>query len=187
MTSSLTVNLVVIDVEPDAQLLRLVIESYGGRVNLIPVALPSQLVEALSGQAGTGPAEHVLICGHGGPGPNDEPQILIPELAEDLYVGQPFRDMGPGHVRDLVHLDGEVVVSCPCSSGRPEMAAAFMAAGAGAGAFVGPISDEDGKSCLQFVVTLYYGLLAQGLSLSDAVEQARGFDDATGLFKLNTR
>ena len=178
MPSPLTVKLIVTDDSWAAQTRRLVLEEFGARVNFLPITSPSRLVAALSGESEFGPAPHIFICGHG-----DERGILLEELAEELYVGEPFRDvLTPADVRALVHLQGQAVISTACGSGSPEMASAFL--GAGASAFIGPVEPEDGGAAIMFVISLYYWLSERKLPLAEAVARACAIDDETALFRL---
>lgn len=171
------VDLVDID-DSSSRPIRDALEEFGIRVHYHPIGQPRHIVAALGS---TRPVAPFVILGcHG-----DEGRILLPELGEPVASAQPFNGlMGPDEVRRHLRLAGSFVVSLGCETGSPELAEAFLDAGA-AGYFA-PQEAPDGHAAFLVAVLFFYGLTG-GKTVAEAAQRARGYDGATSMWRLWTR
>lgn len=172
------IDLAAIECGAEAHALRGCLEELGLRhelrVQLHPIGRPSQLAKLLAEGAG----EHLLLVCHGTKG-----GIVLPELPAELNENEPCGALLlPADMQQLASLDGRMVVSTGCSTGNPELAASFLAAGASA--YLAPVGDPDGEAAFGFCVAFYYALLYLDLPLAQAVERARSLGGESELFRL---
>lgn len=123
-TSWTTVDLLDVD-SGHGGVLREALETFGVRVNRSPIGQARHLVQALSDRPR---APFLLLACHG-----DEGSIVIPELAPELEVHQPYRRrVGPDELRSFACFDGATVIATGCDTGHPAMVEAVLDCGAGA-------------------------------------------------------
>jgi hypothetical protein len=165
----------VIDVEAyEAVALRAVLEQFGIRVQLFPVGQARHLVAALGAEAR---APYVVLACHG-----DEGRILLGELAEEVERFQPVHgSLGPDEVRRFADLPGSVVICTGCDTGTPELADAFLAAGASA--YLAPAGAPFGYASVFAPAFLFYEL-TERRSLEQAVERLRAHDRELAMWRL---
>ncbi|MFG3256468.1 hypothetical protein [Streptomyces sp. NPDC048172] len=158
--------------------LRTALEPFGVHVNHFPVGSARHFVAALGGRRT--PAPYVLLCCHG-----DEGRILLEELAEEIARFQPFPGhVGPAEVRTHVRLPGSVVISTGCETGAPELAEAFLEAGASA--YVAPEGAPFGYASVFAPLLLFYEL-TETRSLEAAVGKLRAHDEELAMWRLFRR
>ncbi len=171
------VDLVDID-DSSARPLRDALEEFGIRVHYHPIGQSRHIVAALGSARQIAP--FVILGCHG-----DEGRILLPELGEPIASEQPFTGLlGPDEVRRHLRLNGSFVVSIGCETGSPELADAFL--DAGAGGYFAPQEAPDGHAAFLVAVLFFYELTA-GKTVAEAAGRARGYDGATSMWRLWSR
>ncbi len=171
------VDLVNID-DSSSRPLRDALEEFGIRVLYHPVRQPRHIVTALGSDRTVAP--FVVLGCHG-----DEGRILLPELGEPIASDQPFNGLlGPDEVRRHLQLSGSFVVSIGCETGRPELAEAFL--DAGAVGYFAPQEAPDGHVAF-LVALLFFYELTGGMAAVEAAQRARRYDAATHMRRLWSR
>ncbi|NUU20863.1 MAG: hypothetical protein HOV68_05010 [Streptomycetaceae bacterium] len=170
----------LLDVESgSARPLRDALEVFGVRVNYLPVGQPRHLVAALDGSRPIAP--YVLLACHG-----DEGRIIVcEELADELATFQPFNgSLGPAEVRAHVRLPGSTVIVTGCDTGHPDLAEAFL--DAGATAYIAPREAPFGYASVFAPLMLFYELTEQR-TLPQAVAHLRAHDKELAMWELFQR
>jgi hypothetical protein len=107
----------------------------------------------------------------------------MPDIHESLWDMQPFvGSMTPRHVRDHLALAGARVLNTACSSGKQDMASAFL--DAGCEWYVAPTGDIDSTASFIFAVNFMYYHLTLGVEPERAVSIVGSAEDDTGSFRL---
>ncbi|MEV5597346.1 hypothetical protein [Streptomyces sp. NPDC052496] len=155
--------------------LRDALESFGVRVNYLPIGQPRHFVAALDGSRTVAP--YVILACHG-----DEGRILMEGLAPEIAAYQPFNDSaGPDDVRVHVRLPGSVVIVNGCDTGDPALADAFL--DAGASAYIAPRGAPFGYASVFAPLFLFYELTEER-TLTEAVTRLRAHDDELGMWEM---
>ncbi len=138
--------------DSSARPLRDALEEFGIRVHYHPVGQPRHIVAALGSDRQVAP--FVILGCHG-----DDGRILLPELGEPIASEQPFTGlMGADEVRRHLRLTGSFVVSIGCETGSPELADAFL--DAGAVGYFAPQEAPDEHAAFLVAVLFFYELTA---------------------------
>lgn len=161
-------SFVVTDGSVESHALRYVLELYNYRVETHWVGSRKELIKILGGEI---PTHNIVVLDcHGDeegiiPGP-DEPSIGAEEL------------------RKIVRLPGRLFVSLGCETGRPQLAESFLTGGCDH--YIAPTEGIRGDATLFFGMHLFY-YMANGITLEEAVEKSRRFDEHTGFFRHYTK
>lgn len=161
--------------EVDARPLRDGLETFGIKVNLIPIGQARHLITALGDAREI--ARYVVIACHG-----DEGRILLDELADEVARFQPFEgSMGPDEVRQHLRLPGRVVICTGCDTGDEALAKAFLEAGASA--YLAPTGAPFGYASFFAPLMVFYEL-TELRTLEQAVDRLQQHDGELAMWKL---
>ena len=158
--------------------LRGALEAFGVQVNYLPIGQQRHVIAALGSDRPIAP--YVVIAAHG-----DDGRILMDELDESVGRHQPFAGhLGPDEIRAHLRLRGATVILTACDGGAPELAQAFL--DAGAAALVADTNAPFGYTSLFVPIFLMYELTQQR-TLDEAVEKLRAHDDELSTWRLFRR
>jgi hypothetical protein len=169
-------EVLLIELDNQGDALRLALEQFALRVNLVRIGQARHLVAALSD---IGDSEYVVLSGHGQDG-----DILIPELAPELEAQQPFhRVLTPEVVSTYAHLDHALVISTGCGTATPAMGQAML--GRGATGYLAPVAEPYGYAAF-FAVTYLFYELTQGRNIRQAVARLCDHDPELNMWQLHS-
>lgn len=167
----------LIDIESgDGIALREALETFGVRVNRVPVGQGRHLLQALSRES---PAPFVVLACHG-----EDGSIVLPELAPELDRYQPFsRRVTPEDLRSFARFEGASVIATGCDTGHPALVQAVL--DCGASAYLAPDGAPFGYASFFAPVFLFYELTEQR-TLAEAVQRLQRHDRELGMWRLHT-
>ena len=165
----------IVDIDSgDGDAVRTGLERFGIRTRRTHVGQARHLLAALTEDSD---AEYLLMLCHG-----DEGAIVLPELAEEVEQYQPFHGrITPDDLRGFARLDGRVVLATGCETGHPDLAQAFL--DAGAAAYVAPTGAPFGYASYFAPISLFYDLTEQR-TLEEAVAHLHQRDTELNMWHL---
>jgi hypothetical protein len=165
----------IVDIESgDGDAVRTGLERFGIRTRRTHVGQARHLLAALTEDSD---AEYLLMLCHG-----DEGAIVLPELAEEVEQYQPFHGrITPDDLRGFARLDGRVVIATGCETGHPDLAQAFL--DAGAAAYIAPTGAPFGYASYFAPISLFYDLTEQR-TLDEAVAHLHQRDTELNMWRL---
>jgi hypothetical protein len=165
----------IVDIESgDGDAVRTGLERFGIRTRRTHVGQARHLLAALTEHSD---AEYLLMLCHG-----DEGAIVLPELAEEVEQYQPFHGrITPDDLRGFARLDGRVVIATGCETGHPDLAQAFL--DAGAAAYIAPTGAPFGYASYFAPISLFYDLTEQR-TLDEAVAHLHRRDTELSMWHL---
>ena len=165
----------IVDIESgDGDAVRTGLERFGIRTRRTHVGQARHLLAALTEDSD---AEYLLMLCHG-----DEGAIVLPELAEEVEQYQPFHGrITPDDLRGFARLDGRVVIATGCETGHPDLAQAFL--DAGAAAYIAPTGAPFGYASYFAPISLFYDLTEQR-TLDEAVAHLHQRDTELNMWHL---
>jgi hypothetical protein len=172
----LSVDLVEVSSTLDALALRAALEWWGARVTLHLVGMAQDVVCILGG--GEPLAEYIVLACHG-----DGRGLVLPELGLEIEQEQPYHGaITAADFHGFLKLPDKVVLNNGCALGRPEIAEAFLRAGARS--YIGATDYPDGDSSLFYALHFFYDLIYNKMAIEEAHARASAHDKGTQMFRL---
>lgn len=163
------------DVGSEPEVLRQPLENFGYFVAIQRIGRPNDLIALLGGDSVFEPDYVILSC-HGVNG-----ELCMPALAESIYEpGEPRGNMAAADINKCLKLKGKVIINTGCMTGTEEMAKAFSKQNI----YIAPKDYVEGNAAVYFLISLFYELCKEDVSLKDAFEIAKATDSETGLFEM---
>ncbi len=161
--------------DAEAAALRSSLEWYHADVMIKYIGRPNDFLEVLEGKVLFQP-DVMILCGHG-----DDGQFLMPELAPEIYLDGEPHNISPDDIRAHLKITPDLCISTACTSGHPEMGAAFAECGV---PYLAPYDYIEGAAPLFFITHVFYLHLYCGKTFAEAVEIAKTTDAETDLYTL---
>lgn len=159
----------------EALLIRAMLESLGAVVTLHLPGTPGDFLTLIG--AGERVHQHLVICGHG-----DDNGFVFGDYIEDIDTSMLVEgSLPPSVVAEHVRLSGKIVLSTCCETGGRAYGDAFVEKG-GAALYVAPDGSPEGTDAPLFVHCFFHQLLARKQTPEAALERARAYDEAAGMF-----
>lgn len=165
--------IVSFDCDAEAAALRAALEWYHADVMIRYIGRPKDFLDVLEGDVLFSP-DVLILCGHG-----DDGMFLMPELGEDVYLDGEPRNISPEDVRAHLKLHPKLCISTACTSGTPEMGAAFADCGV---PYLAPDDYIEGATPLFFILHMFYLHLTCGKNFAEAVAIAKTTDSETAMY-----
>lgn len=170
-----------IGVDPEAPMLRSVLESFGATVLLHLPGTPGDILDVLDRPRSE--PSLLIICGHG-----DEHGFVVEEIGDSLGIDTSMLigddRLPPRAIADRVHLPGWIVLSTGCLTGGPAMADAFRKGNVAA--LIGPEDYPEGTAAALFAIHFCHELIVRKRNVEDAWRRAAGYDAGSGMYVLHT-
>lgn len=175
------VEIMEVGMDPEATMLRTVLESFGAVVLLHLPGTPEDILDVLD-RPGSEPSL-LIICGHG-----DKHGFVVEEMGEGLGIDTSMlvgKDrLPPRAIAERVQLPGWTVLSTGCLTGSAAMADAFRTGEVAA--LIGPEDYPEGTAASLFAIHICYELIVRKRSVEEAWRRAAGYDEASRMFVLHT-
>lgn len=175
------VEILSLSPDPEATMLRSVLESFGVAVSLHLPGTPGDILTVLD-RPGSAPSL-LILSGHG-----DEDGFVIQPVAEGIGVDlsmllRPDR-LPPSALAGNVHLPGWTVLSTGCVTGSLAMVDAFR--NGGVAAYIAPVEYPDAPDAVLFAIHLFHALIVRAASVEDAWRRAAAYGGDSRMFALHT-
>ena len=161
--------------DAEAAALRAALEWYHADVMIRYIGRPNDFVDVLEGNVLFVP-DVLILCGHG-----DDGVFLMPELGEDVYLDGEPRSITPDDIRTHLKLRPKLCISTACTSGIPEMGAAFADCGV---SYLAPDDYIEGTTPLFFILHVFYLRMTCGKTFAEAAATAKTTDSETAMYTL---
>lgn len=157
--------------EPEA--LRQVLESFGCLVLTQYIGRPNDFIAVLGRTKHFDP-DVVILSGHGENG-----AFIMPVLGSSVYTkDEPKGNFSPSEINQYLTLADKTIVSTCCTTGTADFAAVFSKKNV----YIAPDDYIESNAVLLFMVDFFYQMIQNSLSIKDAWNHARSFDEETARF-----
>ena len=165
--------IVSFDCDAEAAALRSALEWYHHDVMVRYIGRPKDFLDMLGGKLPFLP-DVLILCGHG-----DDGRFLMPELGEDIYFEGDPRQISPDDIRSHLKWKPQICVSTACTTGVPEMGAAFAECGV---PYLAPDDYIEGNTPLFFILHLFYLHQNGGKTFAESAAIAKTTDADTAMY-----
>lgn len=159
----------------EPEVLRQTLECFGCLVLTKYIGRPNDLISILQGRT-LFEADIVILSCHGEHG-----RILMPRLDDSVYdPDEPKLSFSASEITKYLRLSGKTIINTGCTTGRPELAAAFSRQNS----YIAPSDYVEGNAVPLFCVDFFYQLIQNQRSVRDAWHHAHSLDRETTVFQL---
>lgn len=179
--SQVPVEILSLSPDPEATMLRAVLESLDAVVLLHRPGTPGDILAVLDRPASE--PSLLILSGHG-----DDDGFVIDEVAEGIGIDtsmlvRPDR-LPPSVLAGKVHLPGWTVLGTGCVTGSPAMVDVFRKAGVAA--YIAPDDYLDASDAILLAIHLFHELIVRKASVEDAWRRAAAYGGDSRMFGLHT-
>lgn len=168
------------DTGSECEAIRQTLEYFGYHVLRIGIGRPNDFVEVLKDNINFSYTYLIISC-HGSSDSDEEGSIIMPELADSIYLkDEPRGNFGSDKIKLYLSLKDKIIINTGCATGIPLMAKEFT--NHSNNTYIGPNDFIDGSAMLHFVNSLFYFL--ESHTVEAAYKKAASIDSETKLVAL---
>lgn len=165
------------DVGNEYEAIRQTLEYFGYEVFRKAIGRPKDFVDIISGENEFFAALPIWVLSvHG-----EDGQILMPELAEEVYVEkEPRGPISADFIKRNARFSQQLIISTGCTLGSESMGQAFLKSGAMG--FIAPANYIEGNAALIFIHHFFYLFSQNPSDTNKAFKKASSIDKETSIF-----